>query len=215
MEEFIRDNRGKGKPKGPRINDQIRISECRLVGDDGTQYGVVSLTQAKSISQEQGLDIVEVSPNANPPVVKLIDYGKFKYDAQKQANEAKQKQLVTQLKEIQFRPNIEEHDLDTKLARAEKFLKQGDKLKLVMQFRGREMAYRDAGFKKFQGIIGRIVEFGGIVESDPSRLGNRIICMISPDKKISKIAQTKAKELAHKKAEEKVARKASKFNKEQ
>ncbi len=124
-----------------------------------------------------------MSPNARPPVVKAIDYGKFKYDQQKKANEAKKKQAQTQLKEIQFRPNIETHDLETKLKRAYKFLAQMDKLKLVMQFRGREMAYRDSGMVKFKAIIASIEEFGAIVESEPKMMGNRIITILSPDKK--------------------------------
>lgn len=130
-----------------------------------------------------GLDLVEVSPTAKPPVVKIIDYGKFKYEQQKKANEAKKKSATVQLKEIQFRPNIETHDLETKLKRAEKFLDQNDKVKLVMQFRGREMAYRDAGMEKFKAIIQRVVEFGAATESEPKMMGNRIITILAPDKK--------------------------------
>lgn len=129
------------------------------------------------------MDLVEVSPTAKPPVVKIIDYGKFKYEQQKKANEAKKKSATVQLKEIQFRPNIETHDLETKLKRAEKFLDQNDKVKLVMQFRGREMAYRDAGMEKFKAIIQRVVEFGAATESEPKMMGNRIITILAPDKK--------------------------------
>lgn len=171
------------KEKGPRVNKEIKLSECRLIGDDNTQYGVVSMNEAFRISEEEGLDLVEISPNANPPVVKLIDYGKYKYRMQKKANEVKKKQVVVQLKEIQFRPNIEAHDLETKLRRAQKFLTQGDKIKLVMQFRGREMAYKDAGFEKFQSIIDSIQGFGALVESGPKMMGNRIISIMAPDKK--------------------------------
>ncbi len=158
----------------------------RLTHEDGTAYGVVSLQEAQRLRQETGLDLVEVSPNAKPPVVKLIDYGRFKYDAQKKANEQKKKQAKTLLKEIQFRPNIESHDLDTKLKRAEKFLHQSDKVKMVMQFRGREMAHRDQGFEKFKAIIEMVVKIGGIVESPPKMMGNRIITILSPDKKAIK-----------------------------
>lgn len=126
------------------------------------------------------LDLVEVSPNAKPPVVKLVDYGKFKYLQQKKANEAKKKQAVIQLKEIQFRPNIETHDLETKLKKAEKFIGQGDKVKMVMQFRGREMAYRDAGLEKFKGIIKQVEEFGAQMESEPKFMGNRVITIVAP-----------------------------------
>ena len=203
----------KGNNKGPRLNDQIRLTECRLVGDDGEQFGIVTLSEAKRISDDKGLDLLEMSPNAKPPVVKLIDYGKFKYESQKKANEAKQKQLVIQVKEIQFRPNIEVHDLETKLKRAEKFLSQGDKIKMVMQFRGRENAYKDIGKQKFDGIVQSVVEMGAVIEQDASLQGNRIICVVAAEKKIIKEAQQKAKELAAKKAKEKLERKAQKHNK--
>ncbi|ATH08180.1 translation initiation factor IF-3 [Halobacteriovorax marinus] len=181
---------GRGKNLGPRINDQIRISECRLIGDDGTAYGVVSLDKAREIASEQGLDLVEVSPTAKPPVVKVIDYGKFKYDQQKKANEAKKKQAQVSLKEIQFRPNIEAHDLETKLKRAEKFLGQGDKIKMVMQFRGREMAYKDLGLSKFKDILATVEEMGSQVESEPKMMGNRIITIVAPTKKALQKAST-------------------------
>lgn len=164
------------------MNDQIRVSEVRLVAEDQA-YGIVSIDRAREISDETGLDLVEVSPNAKPPVVKLIDYGKFKYEEQKKANEAKKKQTQAQLKEIQFRPNIEAHDLETKLKRAEKFIGQGDKVKMVMQFRGREMAYRDLGMDKFKAIIEQVIEMDAQVESEPKMMGNRIITIVSPNKK--------------------------------
>ena len=181
----IRDRKkGRGRgPQGPRVNDQIRIPEMRLIGDDGHAYGVVSLDEARRISEDQGLDLVEVSPNAKPPVVKLIDYGKFKYDQQKKANEAKKKQVQAQLKEIQTRPNIEAHDLETKLKKVYKFLEAGDKVKMVMQFRGREMAYRDAGLEKCKEILEGICDYGATLESPAKLMGNRIISILSPDKK--------------------------------
>lgn len=183
-EAIIKDKRrGSRIEKGPRVNEQIRIPECRLISDDGEQYGVVSLDRARQISEDVGLDLVEVSPNAKPPVVKLIDFGKFKYEQQKKANEAKKKQAVVQLKEIQFRPNIETHDLETKLKRAEKFIGQGDKVKMVMQFRGREMAYKDLGMDKFKGIVDSVVEMGALVESEMKFMGNRIITILAPSKK--------------------------------
>jgi len=159
------------------------VPEVRLVAEGEEQYGVVAIDKARQISEETGLDLVEVSPNAKPPVVKLIDYGKFKYEQQKKANEAKKKQATVQLKEIQFRPNIEAHDLETKLKRAEKFLGQGDKIKMVMQFRGREMAYREAGLEKFKGIVAQVEEMGSQVESPVKMMGNRIITILAPTKK--------------------------------
>lgn len=175
--------RGKKKDLGPRVNEDIRVPEIRLVGDDGHAYGIVSLSEAKSIALQKELDLVEVSPNAKPPVVKLIDYGKFKYQQQKKVAEAKKKQTVIQLKEIQFRPNIEAHDLETKLKRAQKFIDQGDKVKMVMQFRGREMAYKDIGRDKFTGIIEKVIEMGAIIESEMKMMGNRIIAILAPSKK--------------------------------
>jgi translation initiation factor IF-3 len=180
----IRDRRGKGpRDRGPRINDQIRIQECRLLSDS-EQYGVVSIDKAREIAADLGLDLVEVSPTAKPPVVKVIDYGKFKYEQQKKANEQKKKQAKVSLKEIQLRPNIEAHDLETKLKRAYKFIGQGDKVKFVMQFRGREMAYRDAGKEKFDEIISGVCEEAGAQIESPSKImGNRIITIIAPLKK--------------------------------
>ena len=175
--------------KGTRVNDQIRIRECRLIDDDGHQYGIVTLAQAKLIAEDRGLDLVEVAPLAKPPVVKIIDYGKFKYEQQKKAAEAKKKQVTVQLKEIQFRPNIETHDLETKLKRAEKFIAQGDKVKMVMQFRGREMAYKDQGLDKFKGIISNVEELGAIVESPVKMMGNRAITILAPSKKAPKKAK--------------------------
>jgi translation initiation factor IF-3 len=184
MEEVIRDNKKRGKkPQGPRVNDKITASEVRLISDEGEEFGIVTLSSAIGIAEEKNLDLVEVSPNAKPPVVKIIDYGKYKYLAQKKANEAKKKTVTVQLKEIQFRPNIDQHDLEVKLKRAEKFLAQGDKIKMVMQFRGREMAYRDSGFEKFRNLIKTVEEIGAIIESEPKMMGNRIITIVSPSKK--------------------------------
>ena len=140
------------------------------------------MSYARRISDETGLDLVEISPGASPPVVKLIDYGKFKYDQQKKANEAKKKQVNVSLKEIQFRPNIDKHDLDIKLRKIENFFTQGDKVKMVMQFRGREMAYRDTGIEKFKGIINSFSEKGMMVESMPKMIGNRMITILAPPK---------------------------------
>lgn len=160
------------------------MAEIRLLGDDGTQYGVMTIEEAKRISLEHGLDLVEVSPTAKPPVVKLIDFGKFKYQQQKKAAEAKKKQTVIQLKEIKLRQNIEKHDLDTKLKNIYKFLDNGDKVKLLMQFRGREMAHKDLGIQKFKAIIKQIVDAkSAVVEDEPKLMGNRVIALVSPFKK--------------------------------
>ncbi len=156
----------------------------RLIGDGGDQYGVVSLSKARAIADEQGLDLVEVSPNAKPPVVKLIDYGKFKYQEQKRKSEAKKKQVTVSLKEVKFRPNIEKHDLDVKLKNVSKFLGQADKVKMLMQFRGREMSRKHIGLAKFDEIINMVVEeHDAVVETPAKFMGNRVIVILAPSKK--------------------------------
>ncbi len=162
----------------------IRVPEVRLISDAGEQYGVVTIERAREISEDTGFDLVEVSPNAKPPVVKLIDYGKFKYQQQKKAAEAKKKQVTIQVKEVKFRPAIDIHDLNVKLKNVYRFLEQGDKVKLLMQFRGREMAHKDIGLTRFKEIISSIVEeTGAVIESPLKMMGNRAISMIAPSKK--------------------------------
>ncbi|OFZ21213.1 MAG: translation initiation factor IF-3 [Bdellovibrionales bacterium RIFOXYA1_FULL_36_14] len=183
----------------PLLNDEIRIQECRLATEGEEQYGVVSMERARQLSYETGLDLILIAPTANPPVVKLMDYGKYKYIQQKKVQEAKKKQVVIQLKEIQFRPNIETHDLGVKLKKINQFIIEGDKVKMVMQFRGREMAYMDQGMVKFHDIITKVIEFGGLIESEPKKLGNRIITIVAPDKKkigeLQKLKETKSEVL--------------------
>lgn len=164
------------------------------------------MSEARRISDEVGLDLVEVSPTAQPPVVKLIDFGKYKYELQKKAQEAKKKQIVIQLKEVQFKPNIDIGDLKTKLNHCQKFIDDGDKIKASMQFRGREMSYRDAGMEKFKSIIAQIVEMGAIVESEPKMMGNRIIAILASTKKpVKKGPKTDEEKAAEKASEEKKA----------
>ncbi len=145
--------------------------------------GVVSMIEARRIAEEAGVDLVEVSPTAKPPVVKVIDFGKYKYELQKKAHEAKKKQVVVQIKEIQLKLNIEEHDLQTKLKHCQKFLEQGDKIKLSMQFKGREMNYKDRGMEKFGSVVKTIQEMGADLEAEPKLMGNRIIAILMPTKK--------------------------------
>lgn len=173
------------KQSGPRVNEQIRVPEVRLISDDGEQqYGVVSIDRAREIADEAGLDLIEVSPNAKPPVVKVIDYGKFKYQQQKKAAEAKKKQVVINVKEVKFRPAIDVGDLETKLKKVYKFLEQGDKVKMLMQFRGREMAHKEIGLGKFTEIINGVVEkTEASIEAPLKMMGNRAIAMLAPSKK--------------------------------
>lgn len=171
------------KVQEPRVNERIRAHEIRLIGDDGKAYGVVTLAQARLMADSEGLDLIEISPNAVPPVVKMMDYGKYKYQIQKKAAEAKKKQVVIDVKEMKFRPNIEKHDMEVKLNHIEKFLEQGDKVKLLMQFRGREMAHKEIGLAKFDEIVKTVVEKGAVIEAPSKFMGNRVIAMIAPGKK--------------------------------
>jgi translation initiation factor IF-3 len=171
------------KVQEPRINDKIRAHEIRLIGDDGKAYGVVTLAQAKLMADSENMDLIEISPNAVPPVVKMMDYGKYKYQIQKKLAEAKKKQVVIEVKEIKFRPNIEKHDLEVKINHIEKFLDHGDKVKLLMQFRGREMAHKDLGLAKFDEIVKQVLEKGAVIESPSKMMGNRVIAMVAPGKK--------------------------------
>lgn len=135
------------------------------------------------MADSENLDLIEISPNAVPPVVKMMDYGKYKYQIQKKLAEAKKKQVVIDVKEMKFRPNIEKHDLEVKINHIEKFLDQGDKVKLLMQFRGREMAHKEIGLAKFDEIVRSVVEKGAVIEAPARFMGNRVIAMIAPGKK--------------------------------
>lgn len=141
------------------------------------------MAKAREIADGLGLDLIEIAPTAAPPVVKVMDFGKYKYELQKKLAEAKKKQVKIDIKEIQLRPNIEKHDLETKTKKAFEFIEDGDKIKLVMQFRGREMSYKDLGLEKFDQVIKTICDFGAAVESPGKFMGNRIIAILSPVKK--------------------------------
>jgi len=171
-------------PKGalisdPRINDRIRASEVRLVGPEGEQVGVVRIDIALRLAQENDLDLVEVSPNSNPPVVKIMDYGKFKYEAAQKAKEARKNQANTVLKEIRFRLKIDNHDYETKRKRAEGFLMSGDKVKAMILFRGREQSRPEQGVRLLQRFAEDVAEFGQ-VESTPTIDGRNMVMIIGP-----------------------------------
>ena len=171
-------------PKGalisdPRINDRIRASEVRLVGPEGEQVGVVRIDIALRLAQENDLDLVEVSPNSSPPVVKIMDYGKFKYEAAQKAKEARKNQANTVLKEIRFRLKIDNHDYETKRKRAEGFLKSGDKVKAMILFRGREQSRPEQGVRLLQRFAEDVAEFGQ-VESTPTIDGRNMVMIIGP-----------------------------------
>ncbi|MBT3660490.1 MAG: translation initiation factor IF-3 [Rhodospirillaceae bacterium] len=133
--------------EGPRVNEDIDVDNVRLIDADGSQVGVVSIAEAQEMADEAGLDLVEISPHADPPVCKVLDYGKYKYEAQKKANEARKKQKIIEVKEIKMRPGIEDHDYQVKMRSVRKFIGNGDKVKMTIRFRGREMAHQELGLR--------------------------------------------------------------------
>jgi translation initiation factor IF-3 len=161
---------------GPRINDEIRVPQVRLIDQDGEMQGVMSAREALIRAYDVGLDLVEISPNAVPPVCKILDYGKYKYEQQKKANEARKKQKVVEIKEIKVRPNIDDHDYDVKMRQMRSFISEGDKVKVTLRFRGREMAHQDLGVKVLDRIRGEMAETTK-VEQFP-RLENRQMIMV-------------------------------------
>ena len=141
------------KPRGPRTNEKIRATQVRVINSDGKNLGTLSTQEAINIAKQKGLDLIEISPKANPPVCKIIDIGKYKYDLQKKANKAKKKQKTINLKEIKLRPVTEIHDYNFKIKNAQKFLSKGDKVKFTVLFKGREMQHTHLGHKLMQRII--------------------------------------------------------------
>ena len=161
------------------MNERIRASEIRLIGAEGENIGVISPDRAMMLAAEAGLDLVEISPNATPPVAKIMDFGKFKYEQQKKESEARKKQKTIEVKEIKFRPNTDTHDYDVKMRSVVKFLEGGDKVKVTLRFRGREMAHADLGRKLLERVAGDIEELGKI-ESMPRLEGRQMVMILSP-----------------------------------
>ena len=162
------------KEDGPRINGAIVARQIRLVDADGEMRGVMTVREAMTLAEEVGLDLVEISPNAEPPVCKILDHGKYRYEQQKKAAEARKKQKVIELKEIKLRPNIDDHDFDIKMKNAKSFLQEGDKVKITMRFRGREMAHQEVAY----AVIARVrTELDPLakVESEPSFEGRQMV----------------------------------------
>ena len=166
---------------GPRVNDRIRASEIRLIGADGENVGVVTPERGVALAEDVGLDLVEISPNANPPVCKIMDFGKFKYEQQKRESEARKKQKTIEVKEVKFRPNTDTHDYDVKMRNVIRFLENGDKVKVTLRFRGREMAHQDLGRSLLERVADDIQELGK-VENMPKMEGRQMIMMIGPAK---------------------------------
>jgi translation initiation factor IF-3 len=163
----------------PRINDRIRVPEVRLVGPTGEQIGVVRIEDALRMAQEQDLDLVEVAPNSKPPVAKIMDFGKFKYEAAQKVREARKNQVNTVLKTVRFGLKIDSHDYGTKRGQIERFLKAGDKVKVIVVFRGREQSRPEMGMKLLQKLAEEVNEFGSI-ESSPSIDGRNMVMVIGP-----------------------------------
>lgn len=164
---------------GPRVNDRIRAPEIRLIGAEGENVGVVTPARALALAQEAGLDLVEISPNATPPVCKIMDFGKFKYENQKREAEARKKQKTIEVKEIKFRPGTDTHDYDVKMRSVLKFLEGGDKVKVTLRFRGREMAHQQLGMELLNRVAADVAEVGK-VENMPKLEGRQMVMMIGP-----------------------------------
>ncbi len=165
--------------EGPRINGLIQASEIQLIDDQGENVGTVPLEEGLEKAREAGLDLVEISPNMDPPVCKILDYGKFKYQSQKKAAEAKKKQKTVDVKEIKMRPNIDTHDYDVKLRNIRRFFDNGDKVKVTLRFRGREMAHMELGFQLLQRVKGEVEEEAK-VELEPKLEGRQMVMVLAP-----------------------------------
>ena len=164
---------------GPRINQEIRVREVQLIDHEGANRGVTPTNEAIALAQAAGLDLVEISPNTVPPVCKILDYGKFKYQAQKKAAEARKKQKTVEVKEIKLRPGIDVHDYEVKMRSMRRFFEEGDKVKVTLRFRGREMAHQDLGYKLLDRVkedTARIAR----VEVSPLSEGRQIVMILAP-----------------------------------
>ena len=165
--------------KRVRVNRQIRISPLRVIAPDGAQMGILELDVALAAAQEQGLDLVEVAPMARPPVVRIMDYGKYKFEQAKMARQAKKKQHVIQLKEVKYRPGIEEHDFETKTRHARRFLQEGNKVKVTLMFRGRQIAHPELGKAVVDRVSQQLADIAK-VESDAKMEGKSMTMILTP-----------------------------------
>ena len=161
------------------MNDRIRAPEIRLIGAEGENLGVVTPDKARMLAEEAGLDLVEISPNAAPPVCKIMDFGKFKYETQKREAEARKKQKIIEIKEVKFRPGTDTHDYEVKMRNVMRFLEDGDKVKVTLRFRGREMAHQELGRELLERIVSDVGE-AGKVENMPRMEGRQMVMMIGP-----------------------------------
>jgi translation initiation factor IF-3 len=165
--------------EGPRINDDIAVMRVRLVDERGNMVGVVGRNDALTMASDAGLDLVEIAPNADPPVCKILDFGKYKYEEQKKKNEARKKQKIIEVKEIKLRPSIDDHDYDVKMRSIVKFIEEGDKVKVTMRFRGRELAHQELGMDVLVRVRDDLDEIAK-VEQMPRMEGRQMIMVMSP-----------------------------------
>ena len=171
--------------KAHRVNEEINVPEVRLIGEAGEQVGIVSIRTAMQMAEEAEIDLVEIAPLAQPPVCRIMDYGKFKYQEAKKAHEAKLKQKQVQVKEVKFRPGTDENDYQIKLRNMVRFLEEGDKVKVTLRFRGREMAHQEFGMRQLERIKADL-ETEGQVEQMPKMEGRQMVMVIAPAKKVVK-----------------------------
>jgi translation initiation factor IF-3 len=164
---------------GPRINDEIRVREVHLIDKDGHNLGNMTPAEALVKAQEAGLDLVEISPNATPPVVKILDFGKYKYQEQKKQAEARKKQKVVEVKEIKLRPMIDDHDYNVKMRAMERFFEEGDKVKVTLRFRGREMAHQELGYQLLNRVKEDTTKLAK-VEQDARFEGRQVVMVLAP-----------------------------------
>jgi translation initiation factor IF-3 len=164
---------------GPRTNDEIRNAQIQLIDQTGTNLGTVETMMAIRMAQEAGMDLVEISPNTAPPVCKIMDYGKYKYSAQKKAAEARKKQKVVEIKEIKLRPMIDDHDYDVKMRAMQRFFEEGDKVKITLRYRGREMAHQEIGTKLLDKVKADVAQYAK-VEQDARFEGRQVVMVLAP-----------------------------------
>src|SRR6201988_4099383 len=167
---------------GPRVNEEIRVREVQLIDQTGHNHGPTDIQIALARAQEAGLDLVEIAPNSVPPVCKILDYGKYKYQAQKKAAEARKKQKVVEVKEIKLRPMIDDHDYDVKMRSIQRFFEEGDKVKVTLRFRGREMAHQDLGYKLLDRVKTDTAKIAKI-EQEPRFEGRQVVMVLAPRQK--------------------------------
>jgi translation initiation factor IF-3 len=169
--------------KDSRINEQIKVKEVRLIDENNEQKGVVSILDARKMAETAGLDLVEIAPNAEPPVCKILNYSKYKFDVEKKLREQKRNQKLTKLKEIKMQPKIEKHDLEFKAKHVQEFIDGGNKVKITIRFRGRELAHTERGFGVFDKLLEILTEGSFVIDSQPRMEGRFMSMQISPKKK--------------------------------